>query len=151
MKHETGYHYAESGLPNVWLMNGFSFTETPYGRAITIEDMDGLHLAIGLRLCEQPEKFTGPEVRFLRHELDLSQKTLAGILGVKELTVARWESGKSDISAPAQRLLSMYYREKMTGDVRIAEALEKLSALDVAIHAMIHMARTTDETWAVCA
>ncbi|MET0528406.1 MAG: hypothetical protein ABW003_08685 [Microvirga sp.] len=41
------YHYCESGLANVWLVNGFTFTDDlNYGRFVSFNDIDGLHRAI---------------------------------------------------------------------------------------------------------
>lgn len=145
------YHYTECGLDNVYLLNGFEFTATPYGRGVSIHDVDGLHAAIGMKLAEQTSTLEGKEVRFLRHELDLSQKILAGLLAVDEQSVARWEKGKTKIPGPAQRLLSSVYREMITGDSKITENLEKLSALDAEYHRLMTLARSHDEEWVVCA
>ena len=38
---EARHHYRESGLSNVYLINGFRYVETPYGRSVIIEDLDG--------------------------------------------------------------------------------------------------------------
>lgn len=153
MKMQTGYHYAESGLDNIWLVNGYSWRETASGRSLVIEDVDGLHLAIGLALASSTAPLTGREVRFLRHELDLSQKFLASLLGVSESTVARWERGDGpSIPTPEQRLLSVYYQSKVSGDQpKIAEALERIASLDAELHRDLHLARLAREEWQVCA
>ncbi|MBU0656550.1 MAG: hypothetical protein KJ914_15615 [Gammaproteobacteria bacterium] len=41
-------HYQSCGLANVWLCNGFENKQTPYGEAVSIADVEGLHKAIGL-------------------------------------------------------------------------------------------------------
>lgn len=53
------YHYTESGLLNVWLVNGYQEHETPYGRGLSIEEADELHRAI----CR--EKGAGSEIRLM--------------------------------------------------------------------------------------
>src|SRR3981081_3052180 len=63
---ETMYHYRECGLPNVYLENGYHEIETPYGRGVSIEDVEGLHIAIAHALVEEKPSLTGPEVRFIR-------------------------------------------------------------------------------------
>lgn len=40
------YHYLESGLPNVWLANGFTVHETDYGSGVSIDDVAELHQVI---------------------------------------------------------------------------------------------------------
>jgi putative transcriptional regulator len=85
------YHYRESGLPNVYLMNGYREVETPYGRGVSIQDVAQLHLAIAHSLVEEKPTLTGPEVRFIRKLLELTQSQLAALLGVEEQSVRRWE------------------------------------------------------------
>ena len=145
------YHYSESGLDYVWLVNGFERHDTPYGSGVSIHDVDGLHALIGMRIAEQSNTLSGAEVRFLRHELDLSQKALGSLLGVKDQTVARWEKEAVSIPGPAQRLLSALYREAITGDSNLSDGLKRLTELDVSIHAMINLARSDNEEWIVCA
>ena len=41
------YHYLESGLDNIYLLNGFKYIDSAHGKQITIKDIDGLHKAIG--------------------------------------------------------------------------------------------------------
>lgn len=85
------YHYRECGLPNVYLINGYREIETPYGRGVSIEDVAGLHMAIAHTLVEEEPSLTGPEVRFIRKCLDLTQMQLAELLGVEDQSVRRWE------------------------------------------------------------
>ena len=85
------YHYRECGLPNVYLMNGYREIETPYGRGVSIEDVKGLHMAISHALVDEKPSLTGPEVRFIRKFLELTQTQLADLLGVEDQSVRRWE------------------------------------------------------------
>jgi putative transcriptional regulator len=85
------YHYRECGLPNVYLANGYREVETPHGRGISIEDAEGLHLAISRELVDSKPVLSGPEVRFVRKFLDLTQVELAELLGVEDQSVRRWE------------------------------------------------------------
>jgi putative transcriptional regulator len=89
------YHYKSCGLDNVFLKNGFVIKQTPYGQAVSIEDVEGLHLAIASDLLRQKTPLTGAQFRFLRKEQDLTQAEMAAILGVGEQTVAAWEKLKS--------------------------------------------------------
>ena len=75
------YHYVESGLDGVVLLNGVSETATDYGPMVHIENINGLHRAIGLHIVEKEEPMSGPEFRFLRKQMGLSQADLAKDLG----------------------------------------------------------------------
>ena len=75
------YQYRECGLDNMYLLNGFTVKRTKHGETVTIHDMDGLHRVIGSYLVRERKTLNGREVRFLRHELELSQKTLGELLG----------------------------------------------------------------------
>lgn len=90
----TTYHYTECGLNNIYLVNGYKFIETPRGKSVSINDIDGLHKAIGLLLVTSKKDLSGEEIRFLRLELLMSQNTLAKLLGVSEQAIRRWEKGK---------------------------------------------------------
>ena len=95
------YKYDMSGLDNVWLVNGFTTQETPYGNTVHIDDLRGLDLAIAKELIFKTPNLSGKAVRFLRQLSGLSQPDLANMLGKDTQTVARWEkSGRTTKSIP---------------------------------------------------
>lgn len=145
------HHYTECGLYNVYLVNGFERRDTPYGTGISIADVDGLHCQIGLALIERASCLSGAEVRFLRHELDLSQAVLATLLGVDAQTVARWEKGETRIHGSAQRLLAGLWRERFQGAAELQALLERISQLDADLHRTLSMTRTAEDRWEVAA
>jgi DNA-binding transcriptional regulator YiaG len=122
------YHYTEVGLQNVWLANGYHVKETKYGNAVSIEDADGLHLAIGRRLARKSH-LTGAEFRFLRKELDLSQHRLADLLGTTEQTIALWER-RGKIPKTADRMFRAIYLETVDGNIKLKEMIERAADLD---------------------
>lgn len=126
------YHYTECGLDNIHLLNGYESVETPRGRGVHIQDVEGLHLAIGRILVREKRNLTGKEFRFLRHELNLTQQNLALLLGLDVQSVARWEKGKSKsgIPGPAQGIVRLLYEEHTKGNKKIMEPLSKLAELD---------------------
>ena len=92
------YHYKESGLQNVWLLNGYEAVKTSQGESVVIHDLEGLHTVIGEALCSK-KRLTGTEFRFLRKELELSQGGLGLLLGVSDQAIAKWEkTGKVQVS-----------------------------------------------------
>lgn len=129
----TPYHYRQCGLGNVYLRNGFEIESTKYGESIRIHDIDGLHDAIGMCLIQEKKVLDGVEIRFLRHEMDLSQRMLGHLLNKSSQAVARWEKGQSKMDGPADRLLRLLYENHATGQGHengIRELLEQLAALD---------------------
>jgi putative transcriptional regulator len=127
---EKDYHYLESGLENVFLQNGFEYIDGPSGRTVTIHDIDGLHRAIARALVSEHRRLTGKEFRFLRTELLLSQALLARVLGVRELTVARWEKGQSDIPVATDAALRQMYAQSQGQHPGMRELLERIADLD---------------------
>jgi putative transcriptional regulator len=111
MKKKGSYKYTESGLDNVYLVSGYEYADG--GKTVIIRDIDGLHRAIGEVLAKQRYRLTGDEFRFLRSELLLSQASLAKVLGVKELTIGRWERGESEIPVPAEVVVRMMFLQNL--------------------------------------
>ncbi len=125
------YHYTDSGLKNIQLVNGYEVKKTPYGEAVAIEDLDGLHKVIGRWLVTAPKQLTGAEFRFLRHELDMSQKKLGEILGKSEQAVGRWErSADKPVDPMADRFMRIIYSEFVGGSDTVKALIEKLCELD---------------------
>jgi transcriptional regulator with XRE-family HTH domain len=102
------YHYLASGLDNIFLLNGVSKTMTDYGPMLHIKNINGLHRAVGLHIVEKAEPMSGPEFRFLRKQMGLSQSELADHLGVTDQTIANYEKGKSKMG-PADPLMRTCY------------------------------------------
>ena len=68
------YQYKTYGLNTVYLANGYDTAEFDGEIATSIHDIDGLHKAIGRNLAELSRALTGSEFRFLRVEMDMSQR-----------------------------------------------------------------------------
>lgn len=134
-------HYTASGLPNVWLLNGFHRETTPYGEGVRIEDIDGLHRTLAHALATAKSAFTGAELRFLRKYLHLSQAGLARLLGLSDQTVARWEKDQTPVDPSAERLVRVVVRQRLDEDPDWIEALEELAELDEAIHGRLQLRR----------
>jgi putative transcriptional regulator len=131
-KEESMYHYTESGLDDVFLVNGYHFHTTSYGRGVSIEHTEGLHKAIGRRLISLPRPLNGAELRFLRLELELTQRHLAALLDTTEQSLRLWEKhrGKAMPTGSADRLLRAIYSEYIGGDGTVRRLLDRLAELD---------------------
>jgi DNA-binding transcriptional regulator YiaG len=125
------HHYTESGLDNVYLLDGYTVHKTPYGKGVSIQNTAALHKAIGKWLMVQPRPFDGAELRFIRTEMELTQRALAGIIGTQEQTLRLWEKYRDRfMPATAERLLRAIYSEFLGNNVHIKRMLEKLADLD---------------------
>lgn len=131
------YHYKECGLQDVWLSNGYIEKDTPYGKAVSIVNIEGLHRLIGLTLVNNKPRLTGAEVRFLRKEMDLSQDALAGVLGVSETSVRAWESHRTKIPKPTERLLRVLYKESFNDDSGVRKMLDRIAHLSRELHVKV--------------
>src|SRR6516162_999531 len=91
-KSSKPYHLKAVGLPNVYLLNGVSFEkDDEYGDVAHIENIKGLHVAIGLYIVEKPGLMTGKEFRFLRKQMGLTQEGLGQKLQLSAQTIANYE------------------------------------------------------------
>ena len=145
MTRET-HHYRECGLTNIHLLNGFTYKETRHGRVVSIQDMDGLHRAIGTHLAKEKRALTGAELRFFRIELGLSQTMLGMLLGKTGQSIARWEKGQSRIDATADRVVRLLYNQQTGANEDIRSALQELAALDDSAEEEVCF-EDTDEGW----
>lgn len=141
MGNET-YQYRECGLDNVYLLNGFTVKQTKDGKTVTIHDMDGLHRVIGSYLVRERKTLSGREIRFLRHELGLSQKTLGKWLGKSGQTIARWEKGQGNVDEPADRLLRLLYELHRGGSRSVKKLLRQLVEMDNYVDASVQFEET---------
>jgi len=122
------YYYKESGLRNVWLLNGYELVKTSQGESVVIYDLEGLHKVIGEALCSK-KRLTGTEFRFLRKELELSQGGLGLLLGVSDQAIAKWEkTGK--VPKTADRFIRLIYLEQVRGNVEIKNTIELINDTD---------------------
>ena len=61
------YKFDMSGLDNVWLVNGFTWHDTPYGKAIQIEDGEALTRAIAHARTTQTRQYHRQRDSFFTH------------------------------------------------------------------------------------
>ncbi len=147
------YHYTESGLPNVYLVNGFT-VETLDGEEYTsIDDMNGLHKTIANAIIDSPKPLTNQEFRFLRIEMNVSQKTLGTRFGVTEQTIARYEKGESSIPRTTDAALRSLYMESQQKNNPVSYFLDLLADTEAkaAAQSIQLKLEEVDDHWAVAA
>lgn len=121
------YHYTECGLDNIYLVNGFEVHQTPFGEAVSVHNIEGLHDAIAQTLMEKVGDLTGSEFKFLRVRMDLSQAALGDIFNVSEQTI-RGHERKDKIDAVYSHLMKVVAQEYYKGQSRIMSLIERAKA-----------------------
>jgi DNA-binding transcriptional regulator YiaG len=125
------YRYLGCGLDNVWLRNGYELSRTESGKEIVvISNKDGLHKAIAKGLCDIARPLSGKEFKFLRKELDMSQRQVAEMVAVEEQTVSLWERDQHAINRAAERLLRTLMKETLSGNAEVRALLERFAEID---------------------
>ncbi len=110
------YHFTESGLDNIYLVNGFEITKNNGDEEIFIHDIHGLLKTIGMMLVTKKGLLIGNEIKFIRTTLDFSQTVLAKLIGCTYQTILLWEKNKTPISNTADRLLRVIFFEYLNPD-----------------------------------
>ena len=129
MNTNKAYHYTESGLDNIWLRNGFVIEETPYGEGVGISNIQGLHRAITRDIIDSPNPISAAELRFLRIELDLSQRRFGEYFGRSDQAVAKWEKGET-ITKDVDFLLRHIMRQTLGESTIYTGEVDRLRDLD---------------------
>jgi DNA-binding transcriptional regulator YiaG len=137
------YHFTDGGLRNIWLLNGYTLHDTPYGKAISFKDGDGLIRAICLALTRKAGRLTGVELRYIRSSgFLMSQPSMAKLLGVDGQTVARWEkSGK--VPKWADKLVRLLYTAHADGHETISTVVNRINDVDRLVNQRITLKATT--------
>ena len=127
------FHYTSSGLSNIWLRDGYKTINTPYGKATSISDTAGLHRAIGRYLALEKLRLSGPEFRFLRKELELSQLALAHLMGLADAqALAKWEKQGRVARLPTVFICQFYLESVVKKNPRFTNLVKRHQAADEA-------------------
>jgi len=139
------YHFTDGGLDNIWLANGYTEHVTPYGKGVSIHDLDGLIKAICSNLVQKKTKLRGKEFRYIRQALLLSQGSVAMLFGCSEQTVSLWERhGK--VPLWADKLMRITYIAHSCGDTPVSELITQMNFVDRVVNQRVVL-QETDEGW----
>jgi DNA-binding transcriptional regulator YiaG len=127
------YHYTDGGLRNIWLANGYERMETPYGMAITIQDLPGLSRAVCKALIRKNSKLTGAEFRYLRQAMLMSQASLGRMLGRTDQAIAGWEKN-SKVPKFADQMLRVFYAAHADGNEQVKNIVHAMNDVERTIH-----------------
>jgi YgiT-type zinc finger domain-containing protein len=137
LESSVGDHsYDEAGLPHVVLRGVETRRCGSCGEAsVVLPSVTKLHLALGFEISQQLRFLLGPEVRFLRKVLDLSEAEMCGILG-SDMTLSRlteWEANgvnpanDRDENVAADRLMRLYFQHKFAPSQRWPEYFKQIT------------------------
>lgn len=143
------YHYAESGLSNIYLKNGFVVEEIDGEEYISIDDMNGLHKTIAQVIVDNDRPLNHEEFKFLRIQLNASQKLLGNRFGVSEQTIARYEKGQSDIPRTTDAALRSLFMESLDKNNPVSYFLDLLSDAEAKEAAKDILLEEVQQHWAV--
>ena len=127
------YHYTDGGLRNIWLANGYERVETPYGKALIIQDLPGLTRAICKALIRKNSKLTGAEFRYLRQAMLMSQASLGRTLGRTDQAIAGWEKN-SKVPKFADQMLRVVYAAHADGNKQVKNIIHAMNDVERTIN-----------------
>lgn len=141
----TLYRFADGGLRNVWLANGYTVKRTSYGNAVAIEDIEGLTQVVCRALARKPGRLDGDEFRYLRLHLRLSQKSLSKLFGNTEQSVANWEK-RGRVPLWADKHIRLLWEAARDGDETVKRVVDRINEVERLIHQRI-VIRETRRGW----
>jgi putative transcriptional regulator len=145
------YQYKESGLDNIYLENGYRVQKTPYGEGVSILDTEGLHRVIGQMLICIQKPLNGAELRFLRLEMETTQKDLAAMLGTSEQTLRLWEKNRTkSLPGSPDRLLRTLYSDFAGGKGTVRRILKRLADIRERENAVAYFRDDKGKGWSQC-
>jgi len=124
------YHYLGCGLDDVYLANGYEIHNTDYGKGVRIKNLDELHDAISRYLVQFKKNLKGNEIRFLRHQMDVTQTELAQLMGCSSQTIARYEKEQSKFCGPADRMLRVLVEDHLQHNGSARDLLDLFDSMD---------------------
>jgi DNA-binding transcriptional regulator YiaG len=110
-----------NGLGFPIILVGAKKMRTPFGEALNIN-----HVAISDKvfklMIRKPARFSGAELKFIRHHMRLTQKSLSDLLGVERTSISKWEGEDLKVSgmpSASEGYLRVHMAKFIDADVNI--------------------------------
>jgi DNA-binding XRE family transcriptional regulator len=113
--------YPHFAIPNLFLANGFRLVESPYGETYEYDCEDALEDCIRRALVSLPKRLSGPDVRFLRRGMGLTQAALGELMDRDAQTVARIEKNSAPVPSCVDLTVRAVFIEKTAPQTAVAE------------------------------
>lgn len=129
------YHYTESGLPNVYLVNVEVYhCEHCQSEIASIPHPGELHILLVNMILAKPGAMTGDELRFVRKALKMTPKEFADLLTVDSQTILDWQSART-LSKPNDSLVRFVVAKQLEERGELQEEIDipipaKISEVD---------------------
>lgn len=91
------HRIAGTGLPNVFLKNGYTVEGSGDEQVITYLDLDGLYEAMATAIANRRAPLTGAEFKFMRRRAGMSQEQVGAMVDKTNQAVAKWEKGQAAV------------------------------------------------------
>jgi putative transcriptional regulator len=89
--------YPHFAVPNLFLRNGYRVHASPYGDTYEYDCEDALEECVRSVLVQLPVRLNGPQLRFLRRGLGMTQEALGEMFERDAQTVARIEKDRGPV------------------------------------------------------
>jgi putative transcriptional regulator len=119
------HRIAGTGLPNVFLVNGYMVEGGDEGQAITYMDMDGLYEAIATAISNRRAPLTGAEFKFMRRRAGMSQEQVGAMVDKTNQAVAKWEKGQAAVPVAEGNMMRLAWLS-MRARRDIARAVDRM-------------------------
>ena len=112
----TGYDLKEwAGLPAKARRMRVLRCSTCGAETVAGKDLEAALDALVVAVVHLRKRLTGPEARFLRGRLKLTQKELASRMGINSITISDWERGDRHISSEHDFMLRVFSATRLPG------------------------------------
>lgn len=136
--------YPHFAFTQLRLVNGYRELDTEYGPAREYEREDELEHCIRRLVVRKPGPLTGPELRFLRRGLEISQASFGQMLDRDAQTVARWEKSFDAVPKFVDLVIRMRFAERFDPELSIKQILSFVDGLVPAWPSVIYLTLSKD-------
>jgi len=113
------YHYTECGLQNVYIHGMSPIIDDDGDEVIEVRSVNKLHAEISRGIVQHQKGISGPELRFLRTRIGLTQDELAKLVHRDKQTVGRWERSENEIDSTSETVIRKLAIEKLNLSVTL--------------------------------
>jgi len=140
------YQYTLCGLENIYLKNGYDRSVISGGNGLAIHELYDLHKVIAKTIINQAAPLSAKEFRFIRIELDLSQKAIGDLMDKTDQMIAKWEKGENKIPVLADKAIRDLYMDSI-GEPHIVNLLYTLKDFDTQPNEVTFQFSITNDRW----
>ena len=126
---ENPYHFADSGLTNVYLV-GIKYYQCECGEVVAeIPAIRQLLALIARDLVEKSDALAPEEIRFLRKRLHKKQTDFAKEIGLRPETLSRIENGETRVNERVDKIVRLYYAFQSQDPILLEKFKRELQAI----------------------